>query len=96
MLPEDYVPGWLGYTIATVIGAGGLQWFRTYLENKRLGTQDFRELLLDRIRELETKIEVMHDEQMTLGSDLARLESENEQLRKEARDATKPPSEHAD
>jgi hypothetical protein len=49
-LPDDYLPEWGKFLIATVLGAGGLHWFRAWLENQRLTKKDFRELLLDRIR----------------------------------------------
>ena len=59
-LPEDYMPEWAKFAVATIFGAGGVHFFRAWLENRRLAKKDFRELLLDRIKELETVIDQMH------------------------------------
>jgi len=82
-LPEDYVPEWAKYIIATVLGAGGLHWFRVWLESRRLAKKDFRELLLDRIRELETVVANMQKRMGNLRVEMAHLETENIQLRRQ-------------
>ena len=82
-LPEDYMPEWAKYTIATVLGAGGLHWFRAWLENRRLAKKDFRELLLDRIRELEKVVAHMQKRMGNLRVEMAHLEVENATMRRE-------------
>lgn len=85
-LPEDYMPEWAKYLIATIFGAGGLHWFRAWLENRRLAKKDFRELLLDRIRELEEVVARMQVRMGNLRVEMAHLETENRALKRE-RDA---------
>lgn len=82
-LPEDYMPDWAKYILATVLGAGGVHWFRAFLENRRLAKKDFRELLLDRVRELEKAIASMQVRMGNLRVEMAHLETENRQLRRE-------------
>jgi hypothetical protein len=81
-LPEDYLPEWAKFLIATVLGAGGLHWFRAWLENRRLAKKNFRELLLDRIRELENVVASMQVRMGNLRVEMAHLESENASLRR--------------
>lgn len=82
-LPDDYLPDWAKYLIATVIGAGGLHWFRAWLENKRLERKEFREILLDRIRELESVVACLQKRMGNLRVEMAHLEVENRQLKRE-------------
>jgi hypothetical protein len=84
-LPEDYMPEWAKYIIATVLGAGGLHWFRAWLENRRLAKKDFRELLLDRIRELEGVVAQMQVRMGNLRVEMAHLETENRALKRALR-----------
>jgi len=77
------MPEWAKYTIATVLGAGGLHWFRAWLENRRLAKKDFRELLLDRIRELEKVVASMQRRMGNLRVEMAHLEVENATMRSE-------------
>lgn len=84
-LPDDYMPEWARYLIATVLGAGGLHWFRAYLENRRLAKKDFRELLLDRIRELEGVVAQMQVRMGSLRVEMAHLETENKALKRSLR-----------
>ena len=81
-LPEDYLPEWAKFMIATVIGAGGLHWFRAWLENRRLAKKDFRELLLDRIRELEKTVAHMQVRMGNLRVEMAHIEAENAGFRR--------------
>jgi hypothetical protein len=81
-LPEDYLPEWGKLVVATVLGAGGLHWFRAWLENRRLAKRDFRELLLDRIRELEKTVAHMQVRMGNLRVEMAHIEAENAQLRR--------------
>jgi len=82
-LPEDYMPEWAKYIVATVLGAGGLHWFRAWLENRRLAKKDFRELLLDRIRELEKVVASMQVRMGNLRVEMAHLEVENGSLKRQ-------------
>lgn len=81
-LPEDYMPEWVKYMVVTILGAGGLHWFRAWLENRRLSKKDFRELLLDRIRELEKVVESMQVRMGNLRVEMAHLEVENRRLKR--------------
>jgi hypothetical protein len=81
-LPEDYLPEWAKFVIATVLGAGGLHWFRAWLESRRLAKKDFRELLLDRIRELEKTVAHMQTRMGSLRVEMAHIEAENAHFRR--------------
>jgi len=81
-LPEDYLPEWAKFLIATVLGAGGLHWFRAWLESRRLAKKDFRELLLDRIRELEKTVAHMQVRMGNLRVEMAHIEAENTHFRR--------------
>ena len=82
-LPEaDYLPEWAKYLIATLFGAGGVRWFSVYLENRRFARKDFRETLLERIRELEQVVARMQKRMGNLRVEMAHLDVENQMLRK--------------
>ena len=81
-LPDDYLPEWGKFVIATVLGAGGLHWFRAWLESRRLAKKDFRELLLDRIRELEKVVANMQVRMGNLRVEMAHIEAENAHFRR--------------
>lgn len=81
-LPDsDYLPEWAKIAIGAVLGAGGVRRFSVYLENKRLAKKDFRETLLERIRELEKVVANMQRRMGNLRVEMAHLEVENQQLR---------------
>lgn len=79
----DSLPEWAKTAISVVIGAGGLQLFKAWLENRRLSKKEFRETLLDRIRELEQVISQTHTRMGNLRVEMAHLQVENKQLRHE-------------
>jgi FtsZ-binding cell division protein ZapB len=81
--PDDYIPQSVQIAISAVLGAGGLAWFRAYMENKRLGKKEFRELLVDRIRELEVVVDSMQKRMGNLRVEMAHLEAANKQLQRE-------------
>ena len=80
-LPDDYLTPSIKYVLGAVFGAGGVAMLRVWLENRRLGKKDFRELLLDRIRDLESKHTHMSIRMGNLRVEMAHLESENDILR---------------
>lgn len=80
---QDYLPDWAKYLIATAVGAGGVKWFSVFLENRRLANKDFRETLLERIRELEKVVESLQTRMGNLRVEMAHLEVENQQLKRE-------------
>lgn len=83
-LPDtDYLPEWAKIAIGAVLGAGGVRWFSVYLENRRLAKKDFRETLLERIRELEKVVAHMQRRMGNLRVEMAHLEVENQQLRRD-------------
>lgn len=82
-LPDDYLPEWLKTVITLALGAGGVAWFRVWLENRRLARKDFRETLLDRVRELEKVVAHTQVRMGNLRVEMAHLEVENAQLRRE-------------
>jgi hypothetical protein len=78
---DDYLPESAKLLISAVLGAGGVAWFRVWLENRRLSKKEFRETLLDRVRELEKVIARMQTRMGNLRVEMAHLEVENEQMR---------------
>lgn len=83
-LPDsDYIPEWAKIAIAALFGAGGVRWFSVYLENRRLARKDFRETLLERIRELEKVVTQLQRRMGNLRVEMAHIEVENSQLRRD-------------
>lgn len=80
--PTDYLPEWVKYLVATLLGGGAVKWLSVYLENRRLASKDFRETLLERIRELEKVVGSLQVRIGNLRVEMAHLESENEHLRR--------------
>ena len=80
---EDYLPQTAKLIISAVLGAGGVAWFRVWLENRRLSKKEFRETLLDRVRELEKVIASMQTRMGNLRVEMAHLEVENATMRRE-------------
>lgn len=81
-LPDDYLPGWAQFIVPLVLGAGGAQWFRVVLENRRLGKKEFRETMLERIRELESVVARLQTRVGNERVETAHLKVENKQLRR--------------
>lgn len=82
-LPTDELPETLKLILSAVLGAGGVAWLRVWLENRRLGKKEFRETLLERVRELEKIISSLQVRMGNLRVEQAHLETENKQLRRE-------------
>lgn len=83
MLPEtDYLPETVKLLISAVLGAGGVAFFRVWLENRRLSKKEFRETLLDRVRELEKVISRMQIRMGNLRVEMAHIETENASMRR--------------
>lgn len=82
-MPEDGLPSWVIPVITAVLGAGGVHWFRAWLENRRLSKKEFRETLLDRIHELETVVGQLQVRMGNLRVEMAHLEVENQQLKRQ-------------
>lgn len=82
-IPEDGLPQWLTPIVTLVLGAGGVHWFRVFLENRRLSKKEFRETLLDRIHELETVVAQLQVRMGNLRVEMAHLEVENKQLQRQ-------------
>lgn len=80
---DDYLPESLKLIISAVLGAGGVAFFRVWLENRRLSKKEFRETLLDRVRELEKVIANMQRRMGNLRVEMAHLEVENATMRRE-------------
>lgn len=93
--PDDYLPESFKLILSAVLGAGGVAWLRVWLENRRLSKKEFRETLLDRIRELEKIIACMQVRMGNLRVEQAHLETENIQL-KRAHDADQQPKGESD
>lgn len=86
LLPDidpDYLPDWAKTAVAIAFGAGGVRFFSAWLENKRLGKKEFRETLLERIRELEKVVAHMQTRMGNLRVEMAHLETENKGLRRD-------------
>ncbi len=82
-LPEEYMSPWVTSIVSLLFGAGGVHWFKVYLENKRLSKKDFRDTLLARISDLEANQSRMQIRMGNLRVEMAHLETENKQLRRE-------------
>ncbi len=82
-LPVDYMPNWVRTIIALALGGAGVQFFRVWLENRRLAHGDFKELLLDRIKGLEDDVARLQRKVADLRVEMAHLEDENARLREE-------------
>ena len=82
-LDTDYLPDWAKALVAVALGAGGARFFSAWLENRRLGKKEFRETLLERIRELEKVVAHMQTRMGNLRVEMAHLETENTGLRRE-------------
>ena len=91
LTPSDSdLPETLKLIISAVLGAGGVAWFRVWLENRRLSKKEFRETLLDRVRELEKVISHMQKRMGNLRVEMAHLEVENATMRRELGCPTRP------
>lgn len=91
LLPEtDYLPESMKLIISAVLGAGGVAFFRVWLENRRLSKKEFRETLLDRVRELEKVISHMQVRMGNLRVEMAHLETENTSMRRSLGCPTRP------
>jgi len=87
---DDYLPETVKLILASVLGAGGVAWFRVWLENRRLSKKEFRETLLDRVRELEKVIGNLQTRMGNLRVEMAHLEVENEHMRRQLGCPTRP------
>lgn len=97
MLPEtDYLPESLKLIISAVLGAGGVAFFRVWLENRRLSKKEFRETLLDRVRELEKIISRMQIRMGNLRVEMAHIETENASMRRDLGCPARPTEEEPD
>jgi hypothetical protein len=67
------LPDWLKTILTLVVGAGGVGILRVWLESRRLGNQDVRQTLMDRIDILEASVAEMHAEIGSLRSENAVL-----------------------
>lgn len=88
----DYVPGWLAWVITVIIGSAGLNWFRAWLENKRLGKKEFRDVLVDRIANLEAQVAGLYTRLESQRGEISRLETENKHLVEEVEDLKSGPA----
>jgi predicted nuclease with TOPRIM domain len=93
-------PEWVRTGMTLLLGAGGAKMLSVWLENRRLAKKEFRETLLERIRDLERQVAALHDRignqrevqahlQERLDSEQAtvnRLELENDELQARVQD----------
>lgn len=80
------IPDWAKCLGTAVLGAGGAQLLKVWLENRRLEKKEYRDTLLGRIKELEGVIATMQVTMTELSVKLAVVIEENREL-KEERDA---------
>lgn len=99
--PQDPIPEWAKALVTLLVGAGGAKMLAVWLENRRLSNKDYRETLLERVRELESvvsslqlrvgnlRVEMAHlEERLADESELVeRLRAENDELRARLQDA---------
>jgi|SRR5687768_1044201 len=81
MLTQEDLPGWVQTTATLLLGAGAARMLAVVLENSRLSKREYRETLLERIRELEKVVEGLQGRLGDLRVELAVVKEENEQLR---------------
>lgn len=74
--------GWITALLGAIFGVGGATLLRVWLESRRLSNGEFRQTLIDRIRELEGHVEILQTLVGDLKGETARLESDNCHLRK--------------
>lgn len=82
--PTDYIPSWLVPVLGALFGAGGVKVLSVWLENRRLTRKEYRETMLERIRELEGVVANLQVRIGNLRVDVAHLEAENTELRRAA------------
>lgn len=99
--PQESIPEWVKAAVTLLLGAGGAKMLAVWLENRRLSNKDYRETLLERVRELESvvsslqlrvgnlRVEMAHmEERLQDESELVeKLRSENDELRARLQDA---------
>lgn len=82
-LPQHDLPGWVESAATLLLGAGAARLLGVWLENRRLAKREYRESLLARVRELETRIEGMFGLISDLRVQVALLEDERNDLREQ-------------
>ena len=75
-------PSWLSPILTALLGGAGVHYFRVWIENRRLAKKEYRDVLLDRIRDLEGKTSRMHQRMEDMRAEVATLEAENKELRR--------------
>lgn len=83
MLPSHDLPPWVESAATLLLGAGAAKMLSVWLENRRLGRQEYRETLLNRVRELEKDISALQDRVGDLRAEQARLEERLEDEQRE-------------
>lgn len=79
--PTEYIPAWVQGLIAFASSAGAVKLIAVWLENRRLAKGDFRETLLERIKDLEEAGQAMQARLEKQAQEIGRLTSENEAYR---------------
>ena len=82
-VPNTDLPTWITHLVTLVLGAGGVAWLRIVLENRRLMRKDFRETLLERVRELEQVVARLQTRMGSMREEMGHLEAQNEALLRE-------------
>lgn len=76
------LPPWVKTGATLLLGAGAAKLLGVWLENRRLAKKEYRDTLLQRIRELETLIASMHDRHTNMAVKVARLEDDLEECKR--------------
>lgn len=76
------LPPWLKSGMTFLIGAGAAKLLAVWLENKRLANNEYRDTLLQRIRELEAKIDVMHETNTRMAVRVATLQDDLDECKR--------------
>lgn len=93
MLTGEDLPGWAKTVVTLALGAGGARLLAVALENHRLSKREFRETLLERIRELEKVVSSLQERIGDLRAELADVKAENAQLKEDMQGSVdRPPS----
>jgi hypothetical protein len=76
------LPPWIKTGATLLLGAGAAKLLGVWLENRRLAKKEYRDTLLQRIRDLETMIAGMHVTHVEMAVKVARLEDDLEECKR--------------
>jgi len=85
------LPPWVKTGATLLLGAGASKVLAVWLESRRLAKREYRDTLLQRIRELETKIDRMYHELGQRDVLIEQLRNDLEQYKEPRAQSRRPP-----